>query len=56
MAALAHKPAAWLKAVDAALDRRDVPLAWTLLFAPQAPLSLELEELRNQVLQQGCSE
>jgi len=56
MAALAHRPAAWLQAVDAALDQGDVPLAWTLLFAPKAPLSPELQELRNQVLQQGCGE
>ena len=56
MAALADRPAAWLKAVDAALDQGDVPLAWTLLFAPQAPLSPELQELRNQVLLQGCGE
>ena len=56
MAALADRPGAWLKAVDAALDQGDVPLAWTLLFAPQAPLSPELQELRNQVLLQGCGE
>jgi len=56
MAALAQKPAAWLQAVDAALDQGDVPLAWTLLFAPNAPLSPELQELRNQVLKQGCGE
>jgi hypothetical protein len=56
MAAMAQKPAAWLQAVDAALDQGDVPLAWTLLFAPNAPLSPELQQLRNQVLQQGCGE
>ena len=56
MAALAHRPAAWLKAVDAALDQGDVPLAWTLLYAPNAPLSPELQQLRHQVLQQGCGE
>ena len=56
MAAMAQKPAAWLQAVDAALDQADVPLAWTLLFAPNAPLSPELQQLRNQVLQQGCGE
>jgi len=33
-----------------------VPLAWTLLYAPNAPLSPELQELRNQVLKQGCGE
>ena len=56
MAALAQKPAAWLQAVDAALDQGDVPLAWTLLYAPSAPLSPELQALRNQVLKQGCGE
>ena len=56
MAALAQKPAAWLQAVDAALDQGDVPLAWTLLFAPNAPLSPELQELRYQVLNQGCGQ
>ncbi len=56
MAALAQKPAAWLRAVDAALDQGDVPLAWTLLFAPNAPLSPELQELRHQVLNQGCGQ
>ena len=56
MAALARKPAAWLKAVDAALGKGDVPLAWTLLFAPTAALSPELQELRHQVLNQGCGE
>ena len=56
MVALAHRPAAWLKAVDAALDKGDVPLAWTLLFAPNAALSPELQDLRNQVVQQGCGE
>jgi hypothetical protein len=38
------------------LDKGDVPLAWTLLFAPNAALSPELQELRNQVVQQGCGE
>jgi len=56
MAAMAQKPSAWLQAVDAALDQADVPLAWTLLFSPNAPLSPELQQLRNQVLQQGCGE
>jgi hypothetical protein len=56
MAALAQKPAGWLQAVDAALDQGDVPLAWTLLFAPNAPLSPELQGLRHQVLKQGCGQ
>ena len=45
---------AWLKAVDTALDRNQVPLAWALLFAPQDPRSAELDELRREVLRRGC--
>ena len=45
---------AWLKAVDTALDRDQVPLAWALLFAPQDPRSAELDELRREVLRRGC--
>jgi hypothetical protein len=47
---------AWLKAVDTALDRNQVPLAWALLFAPQDPRSAELDELRREVLRRGCGE
>jgi hypothetical protein len=47
---------AWLKAVDIALDRNQVPLAWALLFAPQDPRSAELDELRREVLRRGCGE
>jgi hypothetical protein len=47
---------AWLKAVDTALDRDQVPLAWALLFAPQDPRSAELDELRREVLRRGCGE
>ncbi|WP_255003435.1 hypothetical protein [Cyanobium sp. HWJ4-Hawea] len=56
MRSLAQRPAAWLKAVDTALDRGDVPLAWTLLFAPAAPQSPGLQDLRDQVLRQGCGD
>jgi hypothetical protein len=45
---------AWLNAVDAALDRQQVPLAWALLFAPQDPRSSDLDALRREVLQRGC--
>jgi hypothetical protein len=45
---------AWLSAVDSALDRQQVPLAWALLFAPQDPRSNELDALRREVLQRGC--
>ncbi len=47
---------AWLKAVDTALDRNQVPLACALLFAPQDPRSAELDELRREVLRRGCGE
>ncbi len=47
---------AWLSAVDSALDRQQVPLAWALLFAPQDPRSNELDALRREVLQRGCGE
>jgi hypothetical protein len=47
---------AWLKAVDTALDRNQVPLAWALLFAPQDPRSAVLDELKREVLRRGCGE
>jgi len=47
---------AWLSAVDSALDRQQVPLAWALLFAPQDPRSNELDALRREVLHRGCGE
>lgn len=51
---LGTDPSAWLQAVDAALDRGQVPLAWALLFAPQDPRSAELDGLRQEVLRRGC--
>lgn len=56
MRRLAHQPVAWIQAIDRALANGDVPLAWTLLFAPSAPPSAELESLRQQVIHQGCGE
>lgn len=53
---LAHQPQGWIQAIDRALAHGDVPLAWTLLFAPTAPPSQELQSLRQQVLNQGCGE
>jgi len=47
---------AWLSAVDSALDRQQVPLAWALLFAPQDPRSNDLDALRREVLQRGCGD
>jgi hypothetical protein len=45
---------AWLQAFDQALDYGDVPLAWTLLFHPQAPRSTDLDALRDEVIRRGC--
>ena len=45
---------AWLKAIDTALDRQQVPLAWALLFASQDPRSNDLDALRREVWQRGC--
>ena len=45
---------AWFKAVEAALQANQVPLAWALLFAPAAPASPDLIALRREVLSQGC--
>jgi hypothetical protein len=45
---------AWLEAFDQALDFGDVPLAWTLLFHPQAPRSADLDALRDEVIRRGC--
>ncbi len=46
--------AAWLQAVDQALDRNQTALAWALLFAQQAPRSGDLDGLRREVLNRGC--
>lgn len=51
---LGANPAAWLQAVDQALSRGQVPLAWALLFAPQDPRSADLDGLRQEVFRRGC--
>ena len=48
--------AAWLQAVDGALDRDQVPLAWALLFAPEDPSSEKLDGLRREVFSRGCGD
>lgn len=48
--------AAWLQAVDDALDRDQVPLAWALLFAPEDPSSETLDGLRREVFSRGCGD
>lgn len=47
---------AWLAALHTALAAGDVPLAWTLLYAPQAPASDALQELRRELLRRGCGD
>ena len=56
MQRLGSDPAAWLVAVNQALDQQQVALAWALLFAPQAPRSAALDGYRQQVWQQGCGQ
>jgi len=51
---LGRNPSAWLAAVDQALDRDQVPLAWALLFAPEDPRSKDLDALRREVIARGC--
>jgi hypothetical protein len=46
--------AAWIGAIDTALRQGDVPLAWSLLFAPQAPDDADLQALREEVVLRGC--
>jgi hypothetical protein len=53
---LANDPAAWLEAVNQALNRQDIPLAWGLLFAFEGPRSPELDALRLTVFERGCGE
>lgn len=53
---LGRAPEAWLGAIEAALQAGDVPVAWALLFAPQAPASLELAGLRQEVIRRGCGD
>lgn len=45
---------AWIGAIDTALRVGDVPLAWSLLFAPQAPADADLAALQEEVVRRGC--
>lgn len=45
---------AWLAAVNRALEQNDAPLAWALLYAPEAPSGAPLADLRDQVWRRGC--
>lgn len=51
---LGRDPAAWLRAVQRALGRGDLALAWGLLFAFEGPSAPELDALRREVYRRGC--
>jgi hypothetical protein len=44
----------WLASIEAALQAGDVPVAWSLLFAPEAPPDRDLEALQEEVIRRGC--
>ena len=54
IAALGSNPEAWMEAINRALQSGDVPLAWALLYAPQAPSAEPLSALRLEILRRGC--
>lgn len=54
--ALGDDPQLWLAAFEQALERDDVPLAWTLLFDRRSPPSPELNQLRFTVVERGCGD
>jgi len=56
LARLGQDPGAWLQAVDSALDRDQLELAWALLFASESPRSPELDDLRREVQKRGCGD
>lgn len=56
IAQLGRSGDAWLAALRTALAAGDVPLAWTLLYAPQAPATEALLDLRRELLRRGCGD
>ena len=56
IAALGPAPEAWMAAINRALEASDVPLAWSLLYASQAPASQALDNLRRELLRRGCGD
>ena len=56
MRTLGQRVDAWMAAINRALNSGDVPLAWALLYARQAPVAEPLQVLRRQVLQRGCGD
>jgi len=53
---LGSRPQPWMAAINAALVDADVPLAWSLLYAPQAPAAASIEALRRELLRRGCGD
>jgi len=53
---LGNNPDTWQAAFEQALERGDVPLAWTVLFDRRSPPSPELNELRRLVFERGCGD
>lgn len=51
---LGADPKAWLAAIDRALERKDIPLAWGLLYSDFAPNAPSLRELKKEILRYGC--
>ncbi len=51
---LGGRPEDWIVAINGALRSGDVPLAWALLYAPQAPAAEPLEALRREIWRRGC--
>ena len=54
--ALGRDGRAWLEAFEQALAASDVPLAWALLFHPDAPENPTLGDIRSEVISRGCSD
>jgi hypothetical protein len=53
---LGSNPDTWQAAFEQALERGDVPLAWTLLFDRRSPSSPDLDQLRRTVFERGCGD
>lgn len=56
ISSLGRNPEAWMAALHTALTAGDVPLAWSLLYAPEAPASTPLLDLRRELVRRGCGD
>jgi hypothetical protein len=54
MAGLRRDPHRWRLAVEAAMERGDLPLASALLFAFEGPSAADLDALRLTVIRSSC--